>query len=234
MALIKGNFSYKLLDVDTVKGIASFYLNSYNIKDSDGDISDNKAFNRTVINDFARQKHLVNHDGNKNVGLPIEYSSDEFGLKVISQINIQKEMGRDLFSDYKLHAEMGRSMEHSFGYNFMQRDTKEKARILEYKMWEYTTMTTWGANEHTPQVDVKENVLTRDDIIDEIYYLSTALKSGDFTDKKFKKLETNLELLKSAFDELAKDFITPNMVTEEAEKINLVLKNQLEKWKLKT
>ena len=213
-------FSHKLLDVDSKQGIAVFYLNSYDVKDSDGDISDKTSFNRTIKNDFSRQKHLINHNGLLNVGLPKEYVSDDFGLKVVSQINMKKEIGRDLFSDYELHASLDRSMEHSFGYNVMQRDTKDKSRILEYKMWEYTTMTTWGANSLTPQVDLKE--LDRDDIIDSIYYISEAFKKATFTDAKFKKLETHMADLINAY-KLIKDSQTPVVVTEQSNDYNEAL-----------
>ena len=206
----KESFSHKILDVDK-KGQVVFYLNSFDVKDSDGDISDKTAFNRTIKNDFHRQKHLVNHDMEKNVGLPVEYTTDNFGLKVVSQLNMNKQISKDIYSDYELHASLDRSMEHSFGYNVMKRDEKEKARVMEYKLWEYTTMTTWGANEFTPQVDLKQ--MDKHDVIDAIYYVAQALRNGDFTDTKFKKLEKNMADLLEAY-KLVKDSKTPQITTD--------------------
>jgi len=209
--ILSKNFSYEIKDVDEPQGIVTIYVNSFDKEDSDGDISHKSSFNRTIKNEFNRIKHFRNHNPDQNIGLPKEMQADDFGLKVVSQLNMEKELARDVFSDYKLHAELNRSMEHSIGFNVMQRDAKDKKIITEYKLWEYSSLSHWGANQDTPQVDAKD--LSRDDIIDQIYYISKAFEKADFTDAKFRKLEQNMVELTKAY-ELVKDSQTPFITTD--------------------
>ncbi len=50
--------------------------------------------------------------------------------------------------------------------------------------------------------------MDRHDVIDAIYYVAQALRKGDFTDSKFKKLEKNMALLLEEY-KLVKDSQTP-------------------------
>lgn len=156
-------FQSKVQDVDEEKGIVINYDNAFNKLDSDKDISRKGAFTKTLKENVNRMKWFMNHNSNLLLGVPfIEGSKeDDTGLLSYNRINLQKEIGRDILSDYKLFKEYDRTLEHSIGYEVMNSkpydigDGKQGRELLEIKLWEKSTLTSWGANEFTPLVDIK-------------------------------------------------------------------------------
>lgn len=197
LKMLYKSFQSNIEDISE-KGVVTMYVNSFGNKDSDGDISAKGAFTKTLNEGINRIKHFLNHDTRLLLGLPKELTQDEFGLKAVSQMNMSKQIGKDTYQDYKMHAEMGRSMEHSIGFNVIKRDEKDQSIIKEYKLWEYSTLTSWGANENTPMVDLK----SKEDIVDQIEFLEQILRKGDYTDQKFKLIEKQLNKLQKAFTDI--------------------------------
>ena len=156
-------FQSKVQDVDEEKGIVINYDNAFDTLDSDGDISRKGAFTKTLSENVSRMKWFLNHDSNLLLGVPFIAGSeqDDTGLKSYNHINLKKEIGRDILSDYKLFKEYDRTLEHSIGYEVMHSkpidlgNGKKGRELLEIKLWEKSTLTSWGANEHTPLVDIK-------------------------------------------------------------------------------
>ena len=135
--------NYKRLDLKSYiedvdeKGIVKIRVSAFGNIDSYGDIMDQKAFNKTV-SDFSvsgktRIKHLKNHNWNQAIGVPMEMTSTEKGLDIVSKINIEKQLGAETFSDYKFYAENGQTLEHSIGYSVVKEEKSEelKANILK-------------------------------------------------------------------------------------------------------
>lgn len=140
--------SHSLKDLEEEKGIVVAYANAYDFKDSDGDISAKGSFDKTVNENFKRIRVLKNHNPREMVGVPLEIDTkDDFGLLTKSQFNMKTALGRDLFNDIKLMHDNGLNAELSIGYNVMRRDTKDKSIITEYKLMEYSFLTSWGANQ---------------------------------------------------------------------------------------
>ena len=189
------NFEQVVEDVDE-KGVVTIYVNAFGNKDSDGDISSEKAFDRTIKENFNRIKHFVNHDGRLLAGIPLEMTPDQVGLKVRSKLNLEKELGRDIYSDYKLYKENGRTLEHSIGFNIVSRDQKNKDIITEYKLWEYSTLTNWGANSQTPLVDLK-SFKSPEDVILKIKEL-TEMYNRAYSDGRLVSIENALKALEKA------------------------------------
>lgn len=156
-------FQSKVQDVDQKKGIVINYDNAFNSVDSDGDISRKGAYKKTLIENKDRAKWYLNHDSNLLLGVPfIEGTKeDDFGLLSYNHINTQKQLGADTLTDYMLFKEYDRTLEHSIGYNVIKHNPydlgKEKKgrELIEVKIWEKSTLTSWGANENTPMIDVK-------------------------------------------------------------------------------
>lgn len=191
------SFQSKVEDVDQ-KGIVTMYVNAFGNKDSDGDISAKGAFTKTLNEGINRVKHFLNHDNTQLLGLPREMKADNFGLLAVSQMNMSKQISKDTYEDYKMHAELGRTMEHSIGFNVIKRDEKDQNVIKEYKLWEYSTLTSWGANEKTPMVGLK----SQEDIIDQIEFIEQVMRKANYTDEKFKLIEQQLKKLQKAFTQM--------------------------------
>lgn len=148
--------SYDIKDFDEKQGVVKAYANVYGNEDSDGDISAKSSFNRTVKNNFKRIRVLKDHIPTISLGVPLDINpNDDFGLLTTTKFNLKKEVSRDMFTDIQLMKENGLNAELSIGYNVLQRDQKNKSIITEYKLHEYSFLTSWAANELATVQDVK-------------------------------------------------------------------------------
>jgi hypothetical protein len=154
-------YSYKTLDlqvkdVDRKEGIVSGYFSAFNIKDADGDVIHKGAFERS-IGDWmpkGRIKHLLNHDPSKPLGKLLELKEDDYGLFYRSQIG-----KHDLGMDFIKMVESDLIKEHSIGFNDLTPTDKRKGEgannITNVKLYEGSSLTSWGANEFTPLIEMK-------------------------------------------------------------------------------
>ena len=139
---------YDIKDLDEKQGIVIAYANAYDFKDSDGDISVKGCFDKTVKDDFKRIRVLKDHDSRISLGVPLGFDlEDSFGLLTTTKFNLKKEVARDMFTDIQLMKEHGLNAELSIGYEVIKRDEKNEAKITEYKLYEYSFLTSWAANE---------------------------------------------------------------------------------------
>jgi HK97 family phage prohead protease len=130
------------------KGIVEAYANVYDNEDSDGDISAKGSFVKTVKENRKRIRVLKDHNPTITLGVPLEIDAkDSYGLRTITQFNLQKEVARDMFTDIKLMTENNLNAELSIGYNVISRGQKDKRVINEYKLHEYSFLSSWAANE---------------------------------------------------------------------------------------
>lgn len=207
MSLIKG-FDYEVKDLDGPKGIVTFYASSFDKQDSDGDTIVRGAYRKTIKENFKRIRHLLDHWD--SVGVPISIKEDSFGLLVQSQLIMGKQLGSELFEEYKVYAELGNTMEHSVRINpiKMEEDRETNTRIMrEVKLWDVSSITRWGANEDTPQGPLKGFK----SIDEQIQFLEAMLK-GRFQDDKLIQIENTLNSLKSLISD------EPSFDTQEADK----------------
>ncbi len=183
--------SFDLKEIDEAEGIIKAYANVYNNKDSDGDISANGSFDKTVKDNFKRIRVLKNHDSRIMLGVPLDIDTqDTFGLLTTTKFNMQKEVSRDMFTDIKLMHEEGLSAELSIGYSVLQRDKKNKDIITEYKLMEYSFLTSWAANELATVQNIKgiKSFHGIMELIEKSYNL-------DYSDSRLKQIETILKAL---------------------------------------
>lgn len=192
MVQYKGLYS-NIEDVDD-KGKILVAANAIGNIDADKDRSMDGSFTKTLKEHFKRVKWFLNHDIRILLGVPIEGWQDGKYIKLSGQLNLKKEVSRDIYEDYKLYAEYGKTLEHSVGVNAikwkMENDVRE---VFEWKLWEYSTLTSWGANEDTPMLGIK----SLRDINSGIEWLDLMLKKGGYTDERFKQIETQLNNLKT-------------------------------------
>lgn len=186
--------SNDLKELDDKKGVVTAYANVYNFKDSDGDISAYGSFDKTVSENFKRIRVLKDHNPTMMIGVPLVIDTkDAYGLLTTSQFNMNKDLGRDMFQDVKLMHENNLNAELSIGYKVIQRDQKNKSIIQEYKLMEYSFLSSWGANQLSTVQDIKsiKSHYGIMELIEKSYNL-------DYSDSRLKQIET---LLKALTDE---------------------------------
>ena len=191
--LYKSMYRTKSTDVDDVKGIVTVAVNAIGVKDADGDISSKGSFNKTLDENFKRVKWFLNHDKKILLGCPIEGKEDDGNLIMVGQLNLKKEIGRDILEDYKLYAEHGKTLEHSIGVKAIKRDELNKSIVKEWSLWEYSTLTNWGANPSTFLIDIKEEK----NVEYHIKMIEKALGMR-YSNERLKSFESNLEIIKKA------------------------------------
>lgn len=197
------NFATQIADVDQ-KGQVLVAANAIGNIDSDGDRSMPGSFNKTIAENFSRVKWFLNHNTAQLLGVPIQAGESSGYLKVLGKLNLQKQLSRDIYEDYKLYAEYKRTLEHSVGVEAKKSRMVDKVReVIEWKWWEFSTVTSWGANQDTPMLSIK----SAGQMQDEIVWNETRLKKGNYSDATFKKIDLYLAKLKQRSLRREPDFI---------------------------
>lgn len=216
-------------DVDCKKGIVTGYFAAFDNVDSDGDVIRKGAFTKTIAENMARIKHLLNHDSRQPIGKIQVLLEDEKGLYYESQIGSHAG-GKDFLA----MVESDLITEHSIGYKTIKRNQLQDFdgykmnpsggwyELTELKLYEGSSLTAWGANSNTPLTGLKECK----DADERINLLMKAIKDGNFTDATFRMLEMELQQIRTT---QAAKALEPN---NEAEKeILKQLKKINQKWK---
>lgn len=181
-------------DLDESKGVVVAYANAYDVVDSDDDISAQGSFVKTIQENAKRIRVLKDHNSTISLGVPLEIdANDPYGLKTVSQFNMKKEVARDMFTDIKLYMENGLNAELSIGYEIIKRDINDSRIIKEYKLYEYSFLTSWAANQMSTVQGLK-NLSNHYGILD----LITKAYDMDYSDLRLKEIE---QLLISLTDE---------------------------------
>jgi HK97 family phage prohead protease len=191
----KGLIKSNIIDLDDRSGIVTVAANAFGNIDSDRDISMPGSFTKTIKDNFARLKWFLNHDRAQLLGVPLEAKETSEYLQVRGQLNLKKQIGRDTYEDYKLYAENGLSLEHSIGVDAIKYiDDRENnvRKITEWKWWEYSTLTSWGANERTPMIEMKGM-----DVLPDLAFLELKLKKGNYKDETYIGIEKSIAQIKS-------------------------------------
>ena len=200
--------------IDEAQGIVEMYVNAFGNEDTDGDISAKGSFKKTIKDNFKRIKHFLNHYSDQLLGLPLKFIEDDFGLLVTSQMNLAKQFVKDVFADYILFSNNNRTLEHSVRVMDVKRDTNNNKIVLEWKLWEYSTLYSWGANEKTPLVNIKS-----------MADLELMIKDGNYSDEKSIQIENLYDKLTNLLKPLATPQGAGNTLSEK-EQIEL-FKNSL-------
>lgn len=190
-------YKTKATDLDEEKGIVTVAVNGIGVVDSQNDISMPGSFNKTLSENISRMKWFLNHDTTQLLGVPLEGAEKDGNLIMTGQLNLAKQIGRDTLEDYKLYASAGRTLEHSIGVQAIKRDQKDRRKVLEWKMWEYSTLTSWGSNPQTFLVGIKSD--GPETVRKNIEFLREALKMR-YTDERLKQYEMKLDMLNKALE----------------------------------
>lgn len=183
--------SYQIKDMDEATGVVKAYANAYNFMDSDGDISAYGSFDKTVAENFKRIRVLKDHNPREMIGVPLLIDTkDTYGLLTTTKFNMNKPLGKDMYTDVKLMHETGLNAELSIGYKVMQRDQKNRDIITEYKLMEYSFLSSWAANELSTVQDIKsiKSHYGIMELIEKSYNL-------DYSDERLRQIENLLKAL---------------------------------------
>ena len=103
-------YETKAIDV-TEKGIVTVAVNGIGIEDSQHDISMPGSFDDTLKNDINKMRWYLNHDTRQLLGVPLSGQEKDGNVIMTGQINLDKQIGRDVLADYKLYRDAGRTLE---------------------------------------------------------------------------------------------------------------------------
>ena len=205
-------FSSTIDDIDMGSRIVKGYFASFDTLDSDSDIIRKGAFKKSLQERGATAKgrsiaHLRNHDWEQQIGKLIELSEDSKGLYFVSKLGTSTK-GEDALRDY----DEGILKEHSIGFNYVKGKIKEEEddthgkyyNITEVKLWEGSGVT-FGANEHTPVLDVNKSLIDSDYLLNlnsEMNVLIKALRNGKGTDERLESFEMKLKQIQQKYNSL--------------------------------
>jgi len=158
------NLTLKVADIDGKKRMVKFYYAAWDNVDGDGDIIRKGATLKTTKERGPKGKgiirHFVNHEFRANpaalpVGMLTEMGEDSKGAWAWSKM-ARTSQGSDIYNLY----EDGYINNHSFGFDSIPgkyKQTNTGIEFYEVKIYEVSTVTTLGANENTPTLEVKED-----------------------------------------------------------------------------
>ena len=142
------------------------------------------------------------------LGVPLQINTaDSYGLLTTTQFNLKKEVSRDMYEDIKLFLANGLNAELSIGFQTIKSieeridEENEIEKITEVKLWEYSFLSNWAANERA----VVQNVKSKTDFID----LLVKMYNLPYSDERLKSVEN---ILKSLETNEPIEIITPNVV----------------------
>lgn len=184
------SFQAEVKDLDLKQGVITSYWSTFDVIDSDQDIIERNAFNKTIQERGPKGSNRImflwQHNPTMPLGKPSELYTDAKGLIGVTEIQ-KTSYGMDALKLY----ESGVINEHSIGFNVIKEryDESRKANaIQEVKLWEGSAVT-WGANEFTPVISGKSEFTDHAKAIEYYNTLCKAIYSGTFTDDTFQILE---------------------------------------------
>ncbi len=200
--------SHEIKELDDAKGVVIAYASVYNNIDSDKEVIMPGAFTKTVNENYKRIRVLKDHNPTIGLGVPLQINTaDSYGLLTTTQFNLKKEVSRDMYEDIKLFLANGLNAELSIGFQTIKSieeridEENEIEKITEVKLWEYSFLSNWAANERA----VVQNVKSKTDFID----LLVKMYNLPYSDERLKSVEN---ILKSLETNEPIEIITPNVV----------------------
>lgn len=193
MEKLTKNIGTEVADVNS-KGIVTIQVTQFDKFDSDNDRLMKGALNKTWKE--GKQIHLVDHRLGMMtfVGLPVK-KDPQSGI-IESKLNLNKQVAKDLFEDYKFSLENGRSLQHSHGFMPVKGKYEENEKggldFFEIKQMEYSTVL-FGAVEDTPVHSIKSMT----DANELLELLEMKLKTMNISDEYAKVIEKNIKDLKT-------------------------------------
>jgi len=171
------------------KGLVTVAANAFNNIDAQKDISLQGSFKKTIEN-IKNIYWYKNHDTNETLGIITKLWESDLFLNAEMKFNLDKEISRNMYSDYKFFAENESTVKHSVGVSPVagKYELKDGVRyVKEWRLYEISSLTKWPANDNTPTHSIKS--------LSEYY--EWCAKEGIHTDNFILQLEQLLTILKT-------------------------------------
>ena len=226
MKIYKSNET-KVKDVDTKKGLVKAFYTVFGNIDSDKDIVEPGASAKTIRErgpeGSDRIKHFKWHDVREVPGRLQELGEDEFGGWFVSKMS-NSTLGKDTLIQYQ----EGIISEHSFGFEIIKEDEDESGinHIREFKLWEVSSLTAWGANPLT-RVDFVKDIKDEKELLKAIEIITKHLQVGRFSDELLSNLEQKYTDLTIIYNSLITKEPLKNTQADEPDAIKQFYLNQL-------
>ena len=222
----------EVVNADPKKGIIQGYFSHFDNVDSDGDIIRKGAFTKTIREQGPnsaqpRIKHLINHDSSQPLGKLTSLKEDAMGLKYESQIGTHT-----LGQDFIKMVESGLITEHSIGFktvkqnqlqsyeDYMNTPSKGWYEITEVKLYEGSSLTSWGANPLTPVTSLK-NEIDADLIYARQQAIEKFCRNTDATDETIEALLLHSKQLAQMILDI-KGTTQPGKTTEPVDMVSII------------
>ena len=180
--------------IDETRGYVVVAANAFNNVDSQGDVSANGSFKKTIEN-IKNIYWYKNHNPNETLGIITRLWEDDLFLNAEMKFNLDKEISRNMYSDYRFFQENNNEIKHSVGVTAIpdKIDYKDDVRIVkEWKLWELSSLTKWPSNELAGTHLVK----SMNDIENLKQYFEWMSENGMHTDEFIRQTEDILKELK--------------------------------------
>ena len=183
---------------DVSDGTVVFWFAVHGNKDMYGHIGNKGMFQKSINENGSRIMHYKNHDPKIMPGVLIELKDEAYGGKAVSKLILSTKDGSETYEQYKAMAEAGKSMAHSYHFDFVKptEDEAFKAFLLgkelnltEVRLHEVSTSTRRPVNPLATTIDIKsfEDIDFADLLTEERYY--KALLNCRFEDTELEKLQ---------------------------------------------
>jgi HK97 family phage prohead protease len=189
-------FDAPIIDVQKDKGIVRSYVNKFNVIDSYGEMSLSGAFKKTFQERIKKIWWLLNHDYDKSLGVTLSLEEDQFGAIATGKFNLEKQLSRDVFSDYLFFAENDRTLQHSVRVIPVRYVIEnEIMKVSEWIMREWSTLTQPGAVEDTPMISIKQANEEKELLEKQLTYA--------YSDERLKQIEDKISGMETIIKEAA-------------------------------
>lgn len=200
--------SHTIKGLDDKEGVVEAFANMYNNVDSDDDISMPGSFRKTVKEQRRKIRVFKDHDRFIVLGVPLHIDADnDKGLLTTTKFNMDKQVSRDMFTDIQLMMEHGQDADMSVGVIPVKRDEQDYRKVMEWKLKEYSFLSSWGANEMATVQMIKSGKP-----VNEIMALITKAYNLNYSDDRLHEIE---KILKSL--DAAKQHIQPGAAVKHSE-----------------
>jgi HK97 family phage prohead protease len=214
------SFEFPVKDVDMGSRTLVQAFTRYDVKDSDKDIGRKGMFAKTWAENLPRIKHLLNHDTTKPLGKVESMWDDDTYAYGKSKIGTHT-----LGDDFIKMADSGLITEASYGYNVIkEKQSNDGNELLEVKLWEWSSLTCWGANQYTPIISLTKSLDKAEQenkVATRIKALEKFCKDTDATDETIQLLLLELKQLQQLFIDLSKTTTEPVVTTQPDHKHDL-------------
>lgn len=203
-------------DIDQKQGIVSASVSIFGNVDHDRHMMMPGAYRKTLQENKSKIKHFLNHSQWQPVGIPRELSESDSTLDTVSKYMLKTDIGRNTFEYVVAATEEGVQVDHSVGINIVKsieaKDDQGESyeRLTEVRLHEFSTLTTWGANDQTGIINVKGAVTTQD-IAHQIKIFSRVLKNDNLPHSRLLEIEKELNNLDAVLKSLLKPSIDTSL-----------------------